>query len=111
MTPGMLGKEVVGRPFAQKLNGQPLVLDVLQMLERQVGSTRWSFVGNYWLKPESQNVPCHRQGLCIGAEGVRRSTKDVAGHLVEQDAERQRAVGTVLPVIQAAFGRSGIEVG
>ena len=37
MTPGMLGREVVGRPFAQKLNGQPLVFDVLRMLERQVG--------------------------------------------------------------------------
>ena len=37
MTPGILGRKVVARPFAHKLNGQPLVFDVLRMFERQVG--------------------------------------------------------------------------
>ena len=37
MTPGILGRKVVGRPFAQELNSEPLVFDVLRMLERQVG--------------------------------------------------------------------------
>ena len=36
MTPGILGRKVVSRPFAQKLNSQPLMFDVLRMLERQV---------------------------------------------------------------------------
>jgi hypothetical protein len=36
MSPGILGREVVGRPFAQELNSEPLVLDVLRMLERKV---------------------------------------------------------------------------
>ena len=36
MTPGIVGREVVGRPFAQELNSEPLVLDVLRMFERQV---------------------------------------------------------------------------
>ena len=36
MTPGIVGREVVGRPFAQELNSEPLVFDVLRMLERQV---------------------------------------------------------------------------
>ena len=33
MTPGILGRKVVSRPFAQKLNSEPLVFDVLRMLE------------------------------------------------------------------------------
>ena len=110
MTLGIVGRKVVGRPFAQKLNGQPLMFDVLRMLEGQVAEHAVIVCRVGLVEAQSQNVPRDRQSLWIGGEGLRRSTKDVAGHLVEQDAQRQRAVRLVLPVIQAAFGRAGIEV-
>ena len=59
------------------------------------------------VEAKSQNVRRDRPGLGIGREGARRSSKDIARHLVEQDTKRQRAVGMVLPVIQAAFDRIG----
>ena len=36
MTPGILGRKVVRGPFAQEPNSEPLVFDVLRMLERQI---------------------------------------------------------------------------
>lgn len=109
MASGILGGTVVGRSFAQELDSEPLILEVLGMLERQVTEHAVVVCRVRQVEARRQNVPRNGAGLWIGGEGARRSTKNISGYLVEQDAKRQRAVGIVLPVVEAALDRIGVE--
>ena len=111
MAPGIFGGTDVGRPFAQELDSELLIFDILGMLERQVAEHAVVVCRVRPVEAQCQNVPRDRTGLCIGRKGARRSAKDIARYLVEQDAKRQRATGMVFPVIQAALGRIGVEGG
>jgi hypothetical protein len=54
-------------------------------------------------------VPRDRASFGIGREGARRSAKNIPGHLIEENAERQRAVRSVFPVVEAASDGIGVK--
>ncbi len=109
MASGIFGGTGICRSFAQKLDCEPLVFDVLGMLERQVAEHAVVVCRVRPVEAQRENVSRNRAGLRIGREGMRRSAKNIAGYLVEQDAKRQRTVGIILPVVQATFDRLSVD--